>query len=190
MQTPGVISITAATNGLAPSAQPYQGRIDVFDSANNVTSVNITLLVTGGSTPGANQTISHIAYGGGWQTSIVLVNLDSVPAQYTVNFWDDTGTLTTVPLGAGSASAGTISRVQPNHQETAALSTDPSGRDGRKSSTVSRSEELRLCEQKPQGCRFFVNTGSIKLLIPFDVGGPFALWMTANPSADRTLRSA
>jgi len=188
VQTPGVINITASANGLAPSAQPYQGRIEVFDSANNVTSVNITLLVTGGSTTTTNQTISHIAYGGGWQTSIVLVNLDTVPAQYTVNFWNDTGTLTTVPLGAGSAAAGTIQPGFSQTIETAALSTDPLRQGWAEvvsNQQIGGTAIFRETRSHQEAAVSLSNTGSIKLLIPFDVGGPFALGIgLANPSPD------
>jgi hypothetical protein len=187
-QTPGAINITASASGLAPSAQPYQGRIDVFDSANNVTSVNITLLVTGDSTTTPNQTISHIAYGGGWQTSIVLVNLDTVPAQYTVNFWNDAGTLTTVPLGAGSASTGTIQPGFSQTIETAAASTDPL-REGWaevvSGQQIGGTAIFTETKSHQEAAVPLLNTGSIKLLIPFDVGGPFALGIgLANPSPD------
>jgi len=187
VQTPGAINITASANGLSPSAQPYQGRIDVFDSANNVTSVNITLLVTGDSST-TNQTISHIAYGGGWQTSIVLVNLDTVPAPYTVNFWSDAGTLATVPLGVGSASTGTIQPGFSQTIETAALSTDPL-REGWaevvSSQQIGGTAIFSETRSHQEAAVPFLNTGSIKLLIPFDVGGPFALGIgLANPSLD------
>jgi len=188
VQTPGAINITASANGLAPSAQPYQGRIDVFDSAGNVTSVNISLLVTGDSTTTANQTISHIAYGGGWQTSIVLVNLDTVPAQYSVNFWNDAGTLTAVPLGVGSASAGTIQPGFSQTIETAALSTDPLQEGWAEvisSQQIGGTAIFSETKSHQEAAVSLSNTGSIKLLIPFDVGGPFALGIgLANPNSD------
>ena len=188
VQTPGVINITASANGLSPSTQPYQGRIDIFDSANNVTSVNITLLVTGDSTTSPNQTISHIAYGGGWQTSIVLANLDTVPAQYTVNFWNDAGTVTSVPLGAGSASTGTIQPGFSQTIETAALSNDPlceGWAEVVSSQQIGGTAIFSETKSHQEAAVPLLNTGSIRLLIPFDVGGPFAIGIgLANPSVD------
>jgi len=187
VQTPGVINIAASANGLPPSVQPYQGRIDLFDSANNVTSVNITLLVTGDSTT-TSQTISHIAYGGGWQTSIVLANLDTVPAQYTVNFWNDAGTLTSVPLGAGSTTTGTLQPGFSQTIETAALLTDPL-REGWaevvSSQQIGGTAIFSETRSHQEAAVPLLSTGSIRLLIPFDVGGPFALGIgLANPSLD------
>jgi predicted secreted protein len=188
VQTPGAINITASAKGLTPSAQPYQGRIDVFDSANNVTSVNITLLVTADPSSGANQTISHIAYGGGWQTSIVLVNLDSVPAQYSINFWNESGSLTAVPLGAGSASAGTIQPGFSQTIETAALAADPLQEGWAEvvsSQQIGGTAIFSETRSHQEAAVPLLNTGSIKLLIPFDVGGAMALGIgLANPSLD------
>lgn len=186
-QTPGAISITASARGMTPSAQPYQGRIDVFDSANNVTPVNITLLVTGDSTS-SNQIVPHIAYGGGWQTSIVLVNLDSVPAQYTINFWNESGTLTAVPLGQGSASSGTIQPGFSQTIETAGLSTNPLQEGWAEvvsSQQIGGMAIFSETKSRQEAAVPLSNTGSIRQLIPFDVGGPMALGIGfANPSLD------
>ena len=53
--------------------------------------------------PLTNAVLSHVADGGGWQTAITLVNLDSVPAQFTLKFWGDDG----FPLPPGTV-GGTI----------------------------------------------------------------------------------
>jgi hypothetical protein len=37
------------------------------------------------------KTIPHVADGGGWKTSITLVNCDAGPASFTLNFWSDGG---------------------------------------------------------------------------------------------------
>lgn len=50
----------------------------------------------------ATQTISHLADGATWNTSIILVNSDTVPASFTVNFWKDDGTPFAMPLAGGS----------------------------------------------------------------------------------------
>ncbi|HEY2843023.1 MAG TPA: hypothetical protein VGJ09_05205 [Bryobacteraceae bacterium] len=187
-QTPGAINITASASALAPSAQPYQGRIDFFDSANTLTSVNVTLAVPVDLTTPPTQTISHIAYGGGWQTSIVLVNLDNVAAQYSINFWNEDGTLAVVPLAAGSTAGGTIQPQFSQTIETAALPTDLL-REGWaevvSNQQIGGTAIFRETKSNQEAAVPLLNTGSIKLLIPFDVGGPFALGIgIANPSQD------
>jgi hypothetical protein len=55
----------------------------------------------------ATGVFSHLADGGGWQTSITLVNLDLVPAAFIVKFWGDNGT----PLAPSPAGSGQLSTV-------------------------------------------------------------------------------
>jgi hypothetical protein len=43
--------------------------------------------------------ISQIADGAGWKTTIILANLDTVPANFTLNFWQGTGS--PLPLSIG-----------------------------------------------------------------------------------------
>ena len=46
-----------------------------------------------------NAVFSHLADGGGWQTSsMTLVNLDLLPAAFTVKFWDGGGSPLALPL--------------------------------------------------------------------------------------------
>jgi hypothetical protein len=42
--------------------------------------------------------LSHIAAGGGWETSITLINLSSADTSVQVNFWSDSGVPLTLPL--------------------------------------------------------------------------------------------
>ncbi len=56
--------------------------------------------------PASTKTISHVAFGGGWQTTILPVNADSVMANYSVNLWNQDGTQAVVPLAEGSPSGG------------------------------------------------------------------------------------
>src|SRR5207247_1535211 len=49
--------------------------------------------------------ISHVADGARWKTTIVVVNTDSVPAQFTVNFWKDDGSPFIVTLADGRSVA-------------------------------------------------------------------------------------
>jgi hypothetical protein len=50
----------------------------------------------------ANQVISQIADGSGWKTSITLVNLDTVPAPFTLRFWRQNGTALPMPISGGT----------------------------------------------------------------------------------------
>ena len=51
----------------------------------------------------------HIAAGGFWNTTIILVNLDTVPAAYTLNFYGDDGQPQTVDFGVAQAqSTGSV----------------------------------------------------------------------------------
>lgn len=50
-----------------------------------------------------SQSISQIADGVGWKTTIILANTDTVPANFTLNFWKADGTPLSLPLiGQGS----------------------------------------------------------------------------------------
>ena len=55
-----------------------------------------------------NAALPHLADGGGWRTSITLVNLDSAPALFTLRFWGDNGTPLELPL-AGLGKMSTVS---------------------------------------------------------------------------------
>ena len=49
--------------------------------------------------------LAEIADGGGIQTTITLVNLDSLPAPYTLKFYDDNGNPLTLGTTAGAPSS-------------------------------------------------------------------------------------
>jgi len=53
---------------------------------------------------GISSALAHIADGGQWTTTFTLVNLDSVPAPYTLDFYADDGT----PLTLGIAGIGAV----------------------------------------------------------------------------------
>jgi hypothetical protein len=50
------------------------------------------------------QVISQVADGDGWKTTITLVNLDTVPAPFTLRFWAQNGTALSIPQLAGGSS--------------------------------------------------------------------------------------
>src|SRR5580765_8563552 len=47
-----------------------------------------------------SQTISQIADGQGWKSTIVLANTGTVDAPFTLKFWKGDGSALTLPLGA------------------------------------------------------------------------------------------
>jgi hypothetical protein len=49
--------------------------------------------------------LAEIADGGGIQTTLTLVNLDSLPAPYTLTFYDDNGNPLTLSTAAGPPSS-------------------------------------------------------------------------------------
>ena len=49
-------------------------------------------------TQARNGVLSQVASGGGWKTSIYLVNTSTAPVPVTVKFWSNTGTALTLPL--------------------------------------------------------------------------------------------
>src|ERR1017187_3197674 len=90
-----VIPTTAGTTGVAE-----------FDSSVAVVGLGIrshggafTSVEALSSVPVGGKTITHIADGQGWNTSVVLVNTDTVPANFTITFRNDAGTALTLPLG-------------------------------------------------------------------------------------------
>ena len=61
----------------------------------------------------ATKTIAHIANGGGWKTTFLLVNTDSHAANFTLNFWDDNGQAFTLPLNAEGSVSSVTGAIQP-----------------------------------------------------------------------------
>jgi len=59
--------------------------------------------ITADTTTG-NRVITHLASGGGWDTFIVLINLGSTVANYTLRFYGDSGAPQAFPFGNGITS--------------------------------------------------------------------------------------
>ena len=97
-----VTSHNVTLSGLAASSL-YHFRVGSTNSAGSTTlstDYTLTTQVTLTVSPGVSNTqvISHIADGAKWKTTIILINLDSVPAPFTVNFWRDNGTAFPISL--------------------------------------------------------------------------------------------
>jgi hypothetical protein len=136
----------------------------------------------------STKTISHIADGGGWRTSIVLVNTDTVPAQYTVNFWTDAGASYAPPLALG-ASTGTIPVGGTTIIETADTASTLSEGWAQVTSgqSVGGTAIFRYDPWSQEAAVPLLTSGGTSLEIPYQVGNGLALGVAlANPSATQT----
>ena len=146
------------------------------------------------SQPAATKIISHIAdggtaaNGGSWQTTIILVNTDTVAATFTVNLWQDYGTPFAVQL-VGSSAQSVISGVIPVGGaytiETAdvASQTTTGWAEVLSSQSIGGTAVFRLASSGQEAAVPLLTTGGTKLMLPFDVGSGFALGVAlANPS--------
>ena len=122
-------SISVSCNATGVLAGSYSATLVVKSVAatNGQISVPVTLLVSTNTPPSTTQTISHIADGGGWKSTAILVNTDTAPAAYTVNFWNEAARLSrrrfhfgsetgTIPVG-GSATIHTADSDPKNLSE-------------------------------------------------------------------------
>src|ERR1700675_2503026 len=80
------------------------------------------------STDNGDQVITHLAVGGGWQTTVTLVNLGNVPASFTINFVNDQGKLQDLPFsGFGINSTLTGQQIPVGGRWTINSAGDPLG---------------------------------------------------------------
>jgi hypothetical protein len=91
-----VVPSSAGARGVAEFASPS---VDVVGLGIRSHGRAFTSVETQSSVPAGNKTISHIADGGGWKTTIVLVNTDSQPAPFTLRFRGDDGAALRLSLG-------------------------------------------------------------------------------------------
>ena len=81
-----------------------------------ITSVGSCTSGGGGPGPPGSppaRTIAHIAKGGGWRTTVILVNTDTQPANFDLKFWDDNGNPLVLDLGADGITAELSGIIQP-----------------------------------------------------------------------------
>ncbi|MBS1833782.1 MAG: hypothetical protein JST65_13775, partial [Acidobacteria bacterium] len=90
--TGGKITISANPTGLI--AGTYTGTVVITSAGvlNSPLTIPVTFNVVSVA-PAGRQILAQIADGGGWRTTITLVNLDTVPASYTLRFYSNDGTL-------------------------------------------------------------------------------------------------
>jgi len=64
-----------------------------------------TLAASAAFSPAGGSSIAHLASGGGWSTTITLINADTAAAQVVLNFFDDNGNPLPLPLPSHKARA-------------------------------------------------------------------------------------
>lgn len=109
---PGVLTVSARPGTLGIGS--YAGSISIAANGTNFPPLQVaaSLAVSNPDATGPNRPLmSQVADGDGWKTTITLVNTDSVPADFLLNFWRGDGNPLALPLeGAGTVtqSGGTI----------------------------------------------------------------------------------
>jgi hypothetical protein len=138
--------------------------------------------------PASTETISHIADGGGWRSTIILVNTAAVPAAYTVNFWNDSGATYVPPLSSGAVS-GSI----PVGGSTIIATADTASTLSEGWATVTSAKTLggtavfRYDPWSQEAAVSLLPSGGVHLEIPYQVGNNLTLGIAlANPSATQT----
>jgi hypothetical protein len=63
--------------------------------------------------PSGSKTIPHVADGGGWRMTFLLVNTDTHAASFTLSFRSDSGSPLVLPLGADGSTSSLTGTIQP-----------------------------------------------------------------------------
>jgi hypothetical protein len=103
--------VLPASSGLQGVAEFTSPNVDVVGLGIRAHGRAFTSVESLADVPASGKTISHLADGGGWKTTIILVNADSRPATFTIRFWQDNGLPLTLPLvdeNNASSLSGTI----------------------------------------------------------------------------------
>ncbi|MDR3719772.1 MAG: Ig domain-containing protein [Bryobacteraceae bacterium] len=123
---PGLtFSSAGLVSGSATATGVFSFKVQVRDAvaATAALSLSLTAVTQSGSAQTRVGVLSQIAAGGGWTTSLYLINNTSSPVTLTVNFYNDDGTpmivpeQTTLANGATTTSPGMVSlpaQLDPN----------------------------------------------------------------------------
>ena len=137
----------------------------------------------------ATKTIPHIADGGGWRSTIILLNMDTVPVAYKVNFWSDTGASFSPRLSVG-ATTGTIPVGGSVTIETA--DSDPNNlsegwAEVLSSQSIGGTTIFRFDTAGQEAAVPLLTSGGTSLEIPYEVGNGLSLGVAlANPSTTQS----
>jgi hypothetical protein len=94
--------VTANKRGTVEFDTPSGGQISVLglraNAIPNSTGFAITTIPTLAGVAAGGGTMAHIASGGGWQTTLTLVNTGAAAATVNLNFYGDNGAAASLPL--------------------------------------------------------------------------------------------
>ncbi len=174
--TPKTLSISCNTSGLL--AGNYAGTVTVTSAqAENSVSIPTSLSASATPTTGTTQTISHIADGGGWKSTAILVNSGATVASYTVNFWNEGGTTFSPPLALGSKTStipvGGSATIQTADSDPNNLS--EGWAEVTSSQSIGGTAIFRFDTGAQEAAVPLLTSGGTKLIIPYETGNGLAL---------------
>src|SRR5205823_5737979 len=65
-----------------------------------------------------SRAFSQVADGGAWKTTIILVSTDTVPANFILRFWDESGNPQSLPLTEDGVQSQVIGTIPPGGSRT------------------------------------------------------------------------
>ena len=95
-----IVGLALSATALAQSSPKLSQETKALSTANGAAA-----------TPQRAGVLSQIASGGGWKSSIYLINLTNAPQTVTVNFYADSGGALTLPLSVGGGAAAQASSM-------------------------------------------------------------------------------
>ena len=122
------IASTANLTGTVQFNTPTSGQISVlgmrFPPSGNFTTIPVVSVTDPG-----NGSMAHLAVGGGWTTTIQLINFGNATGHAHLRFFDDNGATLTLPLTLSGSTQGAAS-LDPVLLPNATLTLQSSGVDG------------------------------------------------------------
>jgi hypothetical protein len=96
------------------------GSTIVFSAQGSFQITGLTVAITGPVVPQVPYYFSHLAVGGGWQTTLTLVNYSPQPVTCVTNFYSDIGSPLSISFSQGSVSTrtDTLQAGQSIHDQT------------------------------------------------------------------------
>jgi hypothetical protein len=110
-----LVSATQVTAAVPANLIATAGTANVTEAnsggANSNAAVFTIITASGGLDFTSALRVADVLDGGGWSTTLIIQNEDSVPVNYAFNFWNDAGTAFALPFASGAP--GTLSGTLP-----------------------------------------------------------------------------